>query len=271
MARTKYKKKIKNGIEYYFYRIKTNNGYKDLYGKTTKELEEKIKEIEKNIINNINIKGSKQNYGDFLRNWIYNVKFLNIKNTSKEVYISIYEKHIKNKSITKVKINELNRIMIQNYYAKLKKEKTGIPTIKIIHFLISGSIRYAYENDLIIKDFTKGLIIPKQSEEEKLKKINKVNPLTKEQQKKFIRAIEGNELELMYLMALYTGARQGELIALEWKDINLKNCTMNINKIAKYQHEINEEGNGEYKTEIQTPKTRKSIRKVPFPKELRKK
>ena len=39
MARSKYKKKIKNGIEYYFYRINDNRleNPKDLYGKTTNQ------------------------------------------------------------------------------------------------------------------------------------------------------------------------------------------------------------------------------------------
>ena len=81
MARSKYKKKIKNGIEYYFYRINDNRleKPKDLYGKTTKELEEKINKIMKELNNGINIEEGKKNYKEFLRQWLYNIKFINSK------------------------------------------------------------------------------------------------------------------------------------------------------------------------------------------------
>ena len=172
MARSKYKKKIKNGIEYYFYRINDNRleKPKDLYGKTTKELEEKINKIMKELNNGINIEEGKKNYKEFLRQWLYNIKFINIKNTSKEVYESAYRIHIKEEKILNVKLNELSNITIQNFYMKLKKNKVGTATIKIINIIIKGSIKYAYRNDLIIKDITKNIIIPKPTEKEKLNK-----------------------------------------------------------------------------------------------------
>ena len=273
MARSKYQKKIKNGIEYYFYRINDNRleKPKDLYGKTTKELEEKINKIMKELNNGINIEEGKKNYKEFLRQWLYNIKFINIKNTSKEVYESAYRIHIKEEKILNVKLNELSNITIQNFYMKLKKNKVGTATIKIINIIIKGSIKYAYRNDLIIKDITKNIIIPKPTEKEKLNKKNRINPLTINEQKKLMKKIEGNELELLFLMALFTGARGGELLALTWEDINMNNCTIKISKIAKYQHEIREEGNKKYKTEIQTPKTEKSKRIIPFPKKLKEK
>ena len=52
MAKTIYKKKIKNGKEYYFYRLRHENlnKPKDLYASTVKELENKIKKPLMNLI-----------------------------------------------------------------------------------------------------------------------------------------------------------------------------------------------------------------------------
>lgn len=58
MAKTTYKKKIKNGKEYYFYRLRHENLIKpkDIYASTVKDLESKIKaacrELDYNIVNN---------------------------------------------------------------------------------------------------------------------------------------------------------------------------------------------------------------------------
>lgn len=267
MARTKYKKKIKNGIEYYFYRINDNRleKPKDLYAKTVKELEEKINNTNKLLENNINIKAREEKYRDFIENYLYNVKFLNIKNTSKATYEYIYMNHIRNNKITKLKIKDINRLVIQNFYEELRKKGIGIPTIRIVHYIISGSIKYAYENDLIIRDFSNILKVPKPTQEEKLKKENRTRALTKKEQENFIKAIKDDELELFYLIALYTGMRKTEIIALTWNDIDFENKTININKIAKYQHEVKRGENGKCKIMIQTPKTKKSIRKIPFP------
>lgn len=267
MARTKYKKKIKNGIEYYFYRINDNRleKPKDLYARTVKELEEKINSTNKLLENNININAREQKYKEFIEDYLYNVRFLNLKNTSKITYENMYKKYIKNNKITKLKVKDINKLIIQNFYKELRNKGTGIPTIKTIHYIISGSIKYAYENELIIKDFSNILKIPKETQEEKLKKENKIKALTKKEQKDFIEAIKSDKLELFYLIALYTGMRKTEIIALTWNDIDLENKTININKIAKYQHEVRRGENGKYKVMIQTPKTKKSIRKIPFP------
>lgn len=47
MAKTLYKKKIKNGKEYYFYRLRHKNlkNPKDIYATTVKELDSKIKAL----------------------------------------------------------------------------------------------------------------------------------------------------------------------------------------------------------------------------------
>ena len=47
MAKTTYRKRVINGKEYYFYRLRHKNlkSPKDLYGSTVRELEEKIKGI----------------------------------------------------------------------------------------------------------------------------------------------------------------------------------------------------------------------------------
>ena len=73
---------------------------------------------------------------------------------------------------------------------------------------------------LLLKISLGSIVFPKDSEAEKLSKKNKVVPLTLEEQRTFVSAIKGNYFEMLFLTALNTGLRQGELFALTWKDIN---------------------------------------------------
>ena len=267
--KTNYRKKIKNGKEYYFFRLKHENleKPKDIYATNIKELEKKIKEARAKLDANL-IKTDKT-YKEILEYWLYEVKFQDIKNTSKEVYDKVYKKHIQNSKIMKIKINKLKKEDMQSFYNIIKNKNIGESIIKIIKIEIQGSIRFAYENELIIKDFSKLVTAPKIRK--RTFESKKIKFFTEEEEKIFIKEIEWERLELLYILALSTGARQSELLALTWNDINFNKNYIRINKIAKYQQIITKEKRSKYQAIIQTPKTEKSIRIVPFPESIKSK
>lgn len=265
MPKTIYKKKIKNGKEYFFFRLRHKNlrKPKDIYAPTEKELKEKIKNITKDLDNNI--KDTKEYFDTFFTEWLFNIRFLKLKETSKNIYESIYRIYIKECELSDIKVNEICVADVQKYYNNLIKKGATPHTVVQIHKLINPFIRYLYDNDIIIKDFTRAIQLPKEDEKTKLKKAEKINPFTLEEQKKFIQVIKGNNYEILYLTALYTGMRRGELLALTWNDINFDKGYIDVNKTMSLVSEVSEEGRGDNKIIVQTPKTRGSIRKVDIP------
>lgn len=264
MAKTTFKKKIVNGQEYYFYRLrhKNLNSPKDIYAKTVKELKEKIaiktKELEHGITSN------KDYFGDFLEKWLFNVKFINLKPSSKERYESTYRIYLKDSSLSKIKLTDITSKDIQSFYNKIYKKHKSISKLRNIHKLVAPCIRYAYNNNLIIKDFTSSIVFPKDNSVSNDKE-DKINPFTLEEQKQFIKAIKGHELEMLFLTALNTGMRQGELFALKWGDINFEEGYISVTKNMKRVCEVSEEGRGESSIVVQTPKTKSSIRNIDIP------
>jgi integrase len=80
--------------------------------------------------------------------------------------------------------------------------------------------------------------------------------------------VKGGELELLYIIVLDTGMRQGELFALKWPDIDFKACTININKTYKLVRNIDTE---KLDGTITEPKSKSSIRVIPLPTHIKKK
>lgn len=263
MAKTIYKKKIKNGKEYYFYRLRHKNlkNPKDLYGSTVRELEEKIRDL-KNELNN-NITDNKEFFGVFFKDWLYNTHMNNKKAATKERYDGIYRNYIDNSPIYYIKLKDLEPSHIQNYYNDLLSNDKSISVINNLHKLIAPCIRYANISNRILKDFSKAIVLPKTSQN--INKSNDVIPFTLDEQLRFIEAIKGNDLEMLFITALDTGLRQGELFALTWNDIDLRNKAIYVNKTFK---RVKNTDTGEYENIIQTPKTKKSIRVVPLPAHL---
>ncbi|BDU90508.1 tyrosine-type recombinase/integrase [Clostridium perfringens] len=265
MARTTYKKKMKNGKEYYFFRLRHKNlkSPRDLYGNTVKELDKKIKDLTFELDHGV--QNNKECFENFFESWLFEINFINKKPSTKERYEGLYRNYIKGSSISSINIKDINQTDIQKYYNALVKKGISVSTIKQLHKIIAPSLRYAYNNNLIIKDFTKAIILPTEKEEVKLKSMNKINPLTLEEQQIFIEAIKGHELEVLFLTALNTGMRQGELFALTWNDIDFDSNTISINKTAKFVAKVDREGRGKGSVLVQTPKTISSIRTIPIP------
>ena len=59
---------------------------------------------------------------------------------------------------------------------------------------------------------------------------HEITPLDVEQAKKFLEAAESDRLHSLYVLALTTGCRQGELFGLEWSDIDLKAGTLMVRR-----------------------------------------
>lgn len=268
MAKTIYKKKIKNGKEYYFHRLRHENleNPKDIYAKTVKELESKIKQIkydlEHDIVNN------KECFETFFTDWLFDVHFGHLKPATKENYEGVFRMYIKDSSLSKIKVKDLKLIDVQKFYNNLVSNSCTIIRIKNIHKIIRPFVRYLYDNNIIIKDFSKAIILPKEDEKTKLARENKIIPFTLEEEKTFLAAIKGHHSEMLFVTALYSGLRQGELFALTWDDINFEKNFIDVNKTYRYITDVSREGRSKGYSFIQTPKTHKSIRKVPIPKFL---
>lgn len=265
MPKSIYRKKIKNGKEYFFYRFKHPNlkTPKDIYAKTVKELKEKIETLKNEL--DSGLKPINNTFGVFFKNWLFDIHFLELKEGSKNVYYSFYNQHIKNSSISDIKLKDICTLDFQKYFNDLLKNQVSVSTITNIYKLMKPAIRYAYNNDYIKKDFSSAIVLPKENESTKMKRNNKQKSFSAEQQELFVNAIKGHKMEVLFLTALYTGMRQGELLALTWDDINLNEMYIDINKNVVKTAYVDINGKGSYRYTVQTPKTLSSIRKVFIP------
>jgi len=85
---------------------------------------------------------------------------------------------------------------------------------------------------------------------------SEVESLTHEEAGKLLNAVKGDRLEALFVTAIASGCRLGELLALEWSDVDL---IAGILSVTKSQQELN----GVLK--IKPPKTKKSRGKIDLP------
>ena len=147
-----------------------------------------------------------------------------------------------------IRIESISVSMMQQIVLKLSKRYTAYSLYlsvvnRVFKFAMSLGIVQANPVDRIIR--------PKQ-QPPKSEKI----ALTKEELNQFLVLAKEYARPVLYAAwhtLAYTGLRKGELLGLEWSDIDLDN------KVISVQHNL-VMVNGKYR--IQSPKTRKSIRKI---------
>ena len=91
-----------------------------------------------------------------------------------------------------------------------------------------------------------------------------IQPLNAEQIQQFLTAARGHRLEALFVLALATGMRRGELLALKWRDINFAIGTLQVRRILTHMP-VKLNGKGGYvEAEPKTEKSRRSIALAPF-------
>lgn len=235
---------------------------KEFYGKTQKEVKDKLENFKKQyLMQNIQI-DERLTVQEWFYTFIFEYKHNKIKPSSFERYEGIYRNYILDSSLGTTKLNKLNVTIIQKYYNTLLKNNVSASTIKSINQHLKPCLEEATKQDFINKNFAKLVELPKTEKSEKLE------ILTLEQQAQFIQAIKGHQLEMLFVMALGTGLRLGELLGLKWQDIDFTNSNLEVKRSLKRVSFISKDLSKKYEVIEQEPKTKNSKRTVPIPQNI---
>ena len=170
------------------------------------------------------------------------------------------------KKIGKYEINDLSPILLQKFVAELLKNgnlKTGKElspnTVNAIISVVQNSLKTAFTIGLTDTYFADKIKRPNLTEKA-------VECFSLSEQKSIETAIlNGKKPKLIgVILCLYTGLRIGELLALEWGDIDFVKGIISVSKSCHYGHNKN----GDYERVVDTPKTSHSVRIIPIPKQL---
>jgi integrase len=111
------------------------------------------------------------------------------------------------------------------------------------------ALKAAVADGLIPRNAAAGLKLPRITREE-------IDPLTEEQARRLLETASeaGDRLEALYVLALNTGMRQGELLALKWDDVHLERGVLRVRRTLTHADKAYVLG------EPKTNKSRRTIR-----------
>ncbi|MBQ9011977.1 MAG: site-specific integrase [Bacilli bacterium] len=231
---------------------------KEFTGKTQQEVKSKLEEYKKEMLLGTISSDDKITVSEWYHTWLFDYRIKDLKPKSFEKYEGIYRNYIKDSELGKIKLKDLRATHIQRYYNKLQNTKP-ISTIKGINTRLKPCLGEAEKQGYIQKNYCKMVTLPKDNN----KKIIQV--LSQQEQKQFIEAIKGHKLEMLFLVALGTGLRLGELLGLKWSDIDFNTGVLTVNRTLS---RVKNQTTNKYEVIEQSPKTKNSNRTIPIPNDI---
>ena len=159
---------------------------------------------------------------DYLNRWPTDSVKDTVRGTTFERYEQITRKHII-PEVGRVKLKALTLAHVRGLY-KAKLESGLSPrTVQYVHVTLHKALKQAEHDGLVPRNVTKAVRPPQVRREE-------MRPLTPDQVGVLFGAARGARLEALYVLAVTTGLRQGELLGLKWEDVDLDNGTLRVRR-----------------------------------------
>lgn len=181
--------------------------------------------------------------------WLRDYKQLTVKKGTIENYRRNYRSYVQ-KYLGDRKVTEIKGEQIQKMFNYLILQGYAVSTLYVSKGLLSGMFKQLIKDDVLVKNPVQFVEFPRQSR----KKERRV--MSQEEQTIFMEYAKGSLYEDIYLLALATGMRIGEICALRWSDIDFSNQRLTVNGTLKQFKDT-----GFY---IDTPKSVTSRRIVPL-------
>lgn len=194
--------------------------------------------------------------------WLTNYKAIELKSSTYDRYEYAFNTHVKDR-IGHIKLSKLRPDMIQQVYNQMYNAGLSTSSIKQVHIALNQAFNQAIQNNYLFQNPCKATTIPKTEPK-------KSRALTIAEQNAFVQHCPNTTYGNLFIFALNTGMRCGEITALIWRDINLQEMMITVERTAG--RIINRGENAESKTKIviSAPKTSKGIRKIPINKAAKK-
>ena len=192
--------------------------------------------------------------------WVRNIKINHVRQSTATDYESRLRREVFS-YLGKKRVQDLTGRDVEKWMSTLKAQGKSASTINGARRVLFQLCKYATRQDLMT-----------------INPVSKTDPLkadsnrtqvqehwSKDEVKKALEASIGTRLDLFVHLALFTGMRRGEILGLQWSDIDLEHGTISVQRTLKEQTVLTPEGVGTSQLVVDEPKTKSGYRKLAIP------
>ena len=222
---------------------------KTIYGRRYKDVEKALAEARGDAARGIVYDDENLSVGEYLDRFLEDVQRGSVRESTYSRDRYLVANHAK-PALGRVRLKNVKAMHLQRLYREKLDSGLSPATVQKLHHVLHKALSQAVRWDLIIRNPADAVKAPTPTPEE-------MRPLSAEEARRLLEAAKGDRLEALYVIAVTTGMRRGELLGLKWSDIDLENSRLSIRRT------LTRTDNGKH-VELGDPKTRKSRRTIPL-------
>jgi integrase len=196
------------------YTVQTPSGRKRkvIYAKSQAEARRKLTEALADRDRGLTYDAEGLTVGGYLARWLEDSVRGSVKVTTYQSYGSLVRFHVC-PTLGSTKLSALTPARVQGLYRQKLDDGLAPKTVKYIHTTLHRALKQAVRWGLVPRNAAAEADPPRVVTPE-------MRPLSPVQARTLLQATRGNRLEALYVLAVTTGMRQGELLGLAWEDLD---------------------------------------------------
>jgi integrase len=217
-----------------------------IYGKTRKDVAARLNKAIAERDSGIVYDSENLKVADYLDRWLDSIRDTLRERTWRR-HEEITRLHLK-PTIGSIRLDKLNALEVQALYRSKLDSGLSPRTVQIIHATLYKSLKQAVRWSLVPRNVCEVVIPPRVPKSE-------IKPLDSRQAKKLLATARDTQpfFYPLYALAVTTGMRSGEILGLQWRDVNLDAGTLQVRRTV-------------FNGAVSAPKTSRSNRGIRLPK-----
>jgi integrase len=193
-----------------------------VYGRTAAEVRELMtKQLHDRDLGILPALGSSPTVERFLADWLKSIRS-SLRIRSYERYEGIARTHLI-PNIGRFRLDKLTPAHVQALLDNKLASGLAPRSVQGLRIVLGAALKQAVRWQMVVRNVAELVSGPKVQNRE-------MQVLSPEQARRFLAACAGEPLHTLYLLALSTGLRRGELLALKWDDIDLEEGRLSVRR-----------------------------------------
>lgn len=198
----------------------------------------------------------RQTVAAYLASWLVTIKH-HVKPRTWLRYEGAIRLHV-GPRLGRIALSRLTPQQLQALYDAKLEESLSHGTVQHLHAVMHHALKDAYRLGLVPRNVANLVTAPRAEKHE-------MAVLAPDQVRTLLAAARGERLEALFVLAVTTGMRQGEMLGLHWRDVDLEAKTLHVRCTLHYIPRGNSQEQCECdagRWRLDTPKSKRSDRHV---------
>lgn len=192
---------------------------KTVYGTTRRDVAHKLTDLLKTRKDGLPIPVGTENVEAFLARWLEATK-----STVRPRTWQRYEEYVRLHAVPalgRLRLSNLGPHHLQSLYSERLEAGFSAQTVVHLHRVLHRALSQAVRWGLVVRNVTE-LVDPPRVPRKQMR------ALSPDEARRLLHAAKGNRFEALYTIAVTTGMREGELLGLRWRDVDLDGRKLHV-------------------------------------------